>query len=139
MWSIARSENVHRRLKRFQKKHRRELANAFDNLDTFFKCLQAGAEPAQIQRGFVHPEPSGILAIDQKGSGAHLKQVRLYIYPDEQTETLYVVTLGDKASQEGDIRFCKAFVEGIRTKKDAKADDATDGLKKGQNDAHVGQ
>ena len=57
----------------------------------------------------------GILAIDQKGKGkgAKLKPFRLYVFPDERSKILHLVTLGDKDSQEDDIRHCQSFVEGL--------------------------
>ena len=107
MWKLSPTPDIEKRVKKHQKKHSRELQNIFDNLDTFFKCLQAGASSGQIHRGFIHPEPSGVLAIDQKGKGSHLKEFRLYIYPDEESETLHLITLGDKNSQSDDIQLCK--------------------------------
>lgn len=117
MWKLSPSIDVEKRLKKHRKKHSRELKNVFDNLDTFFKCLEAGASSAQIHRGFIHPEPSGVLAIDQKGKGAHLKEFRLYIYQDEESEILHLIILGDKNTQADDIKFCKRFVEALRAEK----------------------
>lgn len=113
MWKIEYHADFEKRLKKLQKKHRRETRNALSNADTFFRALCAGAQPQNIIRGFIHPEPHGVLAFDQSGEGKHLKATRLYTYPDEFTKTLHFITLGDKASQDGDIRLCSAFVEGL--------------------------
>jgi hypothetical protein len=120
MWKLSPSTDVEKRLKKYQKKHARELKNVFDNLDTFFKCLEAGAPSTQIHRGFIHPEPAGVLAIDQKGKGSHLKEFRLYIYPDEESETLHLITLGDKNTQPDDIQLCKKFVEALLAEKSSE-------------------
>lgn len=129
MWSITKQDDVSKRFRKAQKKHRTEMKNVLDNLDTFFRCLQAGSKPTQIQRGFIHPEPMGVLAIDQSGPGAHLKEFRLYVYPDEDNGILHVITLGDKNSQRGDIILCKNFVEELRatTEKDAEETHAKGG------------
>lgn len=113
MWSLEPHADFEKKLKLFEKKHRQELKNVLDNLDTFLKALQAGAKPQQVKRGFIHPEPRGVLAFDQKGEGKHLKATRLYAYPDEDTCTIHVITIGDKASQKEDIKLASGFVEGL--------------------------
>jgi hypothetical protein len=113
------------RNKRYEKKHWRKLAAVLDNLDTFFKTLQNGVKPRQVKFGFIHPEPQGVLAIDQKGGGSNLAQTRLYVYPDEVHEVLYLLTLEDKQTQSIDVEFCKTCVNQLRegdTKADAKAE-----------------
>jgi hypothetical protein len=55
-----------------------------------------------------------VVAIDQKGEGKNLAQTRLYVFPDLETETLYLITLGDKQSQKADIAACRTFVTGLR-------------------------
>ena len=96
------------------KKRPRETKAVHDNLDTFFNALIAGAKPQQIKAGFIHPEPCGVLAFDQKGGGPNLAQTRLYVYPNATTEILHLITLGDKNSQRDDIQNCKAFVAELR-------------------------
>ena len=118
MWQLALSADYERRHKRYVKKRPRELKAALDNLDTFFKALQRGAKPQQIKTGFIHPEPQGVLAIDQKGGGPGLQQTRLYVYPHEETETLHIVILGDKGSQSEDIEFCREFVTDLLKRSD---------------------
>jgi hypothetical protein len=76
----------------------------------------------------MHHEPLGVVAIDQKGGGKSLAQTRLYVYPDTETETLYVITLGDKGSQKDDIATCRAFVNELRTEgQDTHEDEEIDG------------
>ena len=114
MWQLEPQPGYEKRLKRFVKKHRREALAVLNNLDTFLKALQAGARVQQVKLGCIHPEPLGVLAIDQKGGGVGLKQTRLYIYPDENSQTLYLLTLGDKQSQKKDIQFCSEWVRNFR-------------------------
>jgi hypothetical protein len=96
------------------KDHPRELQAVLDNLDTYFKSLEAGVKPLQIKHGFMHSEPLGAVAIDQKGGGKSLAQTRLYVYPEPETETLHLITLGDKQSQKDDIATCRTFVTELR-------------------------
>jgi len=113
MWVIKRTAEYARRSSRYEKKHPRELAAVLDNLDTFHRTLEKGAIPRQAKFGFLHPETSGVLAIDQKGGGSKLAQTRLYVYPDEARKTLYLLTLGDKRSQDEDIKSCEVFLEHL--------------------------
>lgn len=114
MWKLVPTADYERRHKRYAKDHPRELQAVLDNLDTYFRSLEAGINPLQIKHGFMHSEPLGVVAIDQKGGGKNLAQTRLYVYPDSDTETLHVITLGDKRSQKHDIDACRSFVNDLR-------------------------
>ena len=114
MWKLAATDGYERRHKRYVKDHPRELQAVLDNLDTYVQSLQAGVKPPQIRHGFMHAEPLGVVAIDQKGGGKSLAQTRLYVYPDTETETLHVISLGDKRSQADDIANCRTFVNDLR-------------------------
>ena len=114
MWQIESQSDFDKRLKKFLKKHRQETLNALDNLQAYHAELQQGLKPQQIIRGWIHPEGMGIRALDQSGPGKPSKVLRLYIYPDEQSQILYVLTLGDKSSQSEDIRYSTEFVESVR-------------------------
>jgi hypothetical protein len=114
MWKLQLEAEYEKRARKWPKKYKRELRAVYSNLDTFLKALQRGQKPAMVRFGFIHPEPKGVLAIDQSGGGPHLKETRLYIYPDEASECLFVITLGDKDTQEHDIKTCNEFVEAFR-------------------------
>ena len=106
MWTIESQDDVEKRLKKFRKRWRHEVANVFANLETVFKALRLGVKAEQLKKmGFVHSEPKSVLAIDQKGrgKGARMKQFRLYIYPDEDKQVLHAITLGNKGTQSDDI------------------------------------
>jgi len=111
MWNIQQSEVFERRLKRWAKKHPHELQATLDNLDTYIEHLNEGLPPQLIQIGFIHHEPHGVKAIDQKGGGPNLAQTRLYIFPEEANRTLNLITLGDKGSQKADIKDCTEFIQ----------------------------
>jgi len=113
MWRLQPTAEYERSVERWPKKHRRELTAMLNNLDTFFGALKAGARLEQVKFGFVHPEPHGVLAIDQKGGGAGLKQTRLYTYPQRSQEILHLIIIGDKSSQKSDIELCSHFVSTL--------------------------
>ena len=114
MWELSPTSEYEKRRRRWPKKHRQEFLNMLDNLDALHKALNEGAKPGSFWFGFLHNEPCGVWAIDQKGRGSGLKQSRLYIYPDEHNKTLYLITLGDKRSQSADVTFAKQFVLNLR-------------------------
>jgi hypothetical protein len=100
MWKLADpTEEYERRRKRFEKKKRNQLLAVLDNLDTLMQGLKDGLKLEQVATfGFVHREPCGVLAVDQKGGGAKLAQTRLYVYPDKESMTVHPIILGDKPS-----------------------------------------
>ncbi|HEY7313836.1 MAG TPA: hypothetical protein VH643_31085 [Gemmataceae bacterium] len=116
MWQLEPTDDYERQFRRYEKKHPRELEAVLRNLQTYFEALRAGNKPLQIKYGFVHVEPDGIFAIDQKGGGlGKLAQSRLYVYPDTDTEILHLLTIGGKGhEQRNDIQQCKDFVAQIK-------------------------
>jgi len=117
MWSLAATDDYERSLRWYAKKRPRELQAVLDNLDTFHEALKTGAKPQQIKTGYIHPEPRGILAIDQKGGPGKLQQTRLYVFPDGRTEILWLLAIGGKNSQHPDILMCIDFVDELLERK----------------------
>lgn len=118
MWTLNPRPDVQKRLERFKKKWPHELENVFLNLTKLKQTLDLGAKPEQVKQqfSFVHGNYElGVLSIDQRGKnkGAKPKPFRLYVYPDDVTQTLHVITLGDKDTQPNDVKEAKAFVQGL--------------------------
>jgi hypothetical protein len=69
----------------------------------------------QVKLGFVHDEPDGIKAIDQRGVlKMKLRESRLYVFPEVLGKILYLLTIGDKRSQGEDIQFCREYVRSLK-------------------------
>lgn len=113
MWKLQPEAEYENRVKQWPKKHRREYVAVHDNLDTFLTALNRGAKLEQVKFGFIHPEPRGVLAIDQKGGGVGLKETRLYTYPHRRSQIVHLITFGDKSTQKADIAYASEFVEGL--------------------------
>ena len=118
-WELNFTDKYSRMYKQYEKKSPNELIAVLSNLDFYFSALNNLGDPLLIKAGFIHREPDGIKAIDQKGGKrvkrkTKLKQTRLYIYPAMQEKILYLLTIGDKNSQKEDINFCRNFVKQIR-------------------------
>jgi hypothetical protein len=121
MWSIIRTDSLASRLKKLEKKNGREVRAIFDNLDTYLVSLNQGVRPMQLfQHSFVHNEKKGVHAIDQSPLKKGFKTLRLYVYPDEPTRTLHVITLGDKSQQASDVNDCARYVDTLRASPPSK-------------------
>jgi hypothetical protein len=120
MWKLTEpTDEYQRRCKRFEKKKLKQFVAVLGNLDTLLKALNEGLTLEQVATfGFVHSEPKGVLAVDQKG-GAKLAQTRLYVYPDRKAQLIHLLTLGDKGTQKGDIEFCSDYVDTLSKREKA--------------------
>ena len=102
--------------KQYAKKHPNELAAILRNLQRYLELLNVSKNSKCVQAGYLHSEPGGIIAVDQRGLGANLQQTRLYTYADDEQKTVYLLKIGDKDSQHSDIEYCKDFGAQITRK-----------------------
>ena len=114
MWQAEPTTQFEKDAKRYEKKHSRELAAVLNNVDRLLQYLNAGMKPGGFSAGFIHPEPGGVWAVDQKGGGGNLQETRLYTFPDANTLTLWLITIGNKPSQSSDVQLARGFVESLR-------------------------
>ena len=115
-WILELSEQYERDYAKYEKKQSNELAAVLSNLDTYFTTLKKCGHPLQVKAGYIHDEPEGIKAIDQKGGKQKVKleQNRLYVYPDTHTNTLHLLAIGNKSAQRDDIKLCRKLVGSIK-------------------------
>ena len=105
MWQYLITPQFERSKKRYDKKRPAELAAVFRNLDRLREQLNGIPHCRAAQAGFLHHEPEGIWAIDQKGpSRTKLQETRLYVFPEEETKALHIITVGNKNSQAADLQ-----------------------------------
>lgn len=114
MWQLEPTTQFEKDTKHYKKKHSRELAAVLNNLDRLLQFLNSGLKPGGFSAGFIHREPGGVLAVDQKGGGGNLTETRLYTFPDASTSTLWLITIGNKPSQSSDVLLAKRFAETLR-------------------------
>jgi hypothetical protein len=72
MWEELPADEFVRKLRRWPKKHKRELAAMLSHVEVIVMALQDGAKVEHLDFGFVHHEPGGVLALDQRGGGSGL-------------------------------------------------------------------
>jgi hypothetical protein len=109
MWKIETTTCWEKGNKHYTKKHDLELAAVLRNLQRYMTLLNAAKNSKCVQAGYLHHEPGGVVAIDQKGLGPNLQETRMYTYADDQEKILYLLKIGNKDSQHSDIEYCKDF------------------------------
>ena len=117
MWTLKEYGDLKKGLKKLLKRNRTETTNALNNLQAYLTALRKGLTVQQVIRGWIHTEPCGLKAIDETGPNNPKKAIRLYIYPDEETEILHIFTIGDKNTQTTDIANCTQTTLDIKNKK----------------------
>lgn len=114
-WKLTRAGGFAARLNRFRKRYPKETAAVLVNLDRYFGMLKRGKLPREIRAGFIHSEKKGVIAIDQSGSDGRPTQLRLYIHSRDMT--VHLITIGDKSSQQADIKDSHDYVSSLRRKR----------------------
>ena len=92
-----------RDLRWYRKKRPVELAALHRNLERYMALLARSVSARSIQAGFLHPEPHGMVALDQRGGVGRLPETRLYCYAHAGSRTVHLLGIGDKASQSADL------------------------------------
>ena len=77
----------------------------------YLDLLNAAPNSKAVQAGFLHREPAGVIAVDQKGGGASLAETRLYTLADNSAKVLHLIVIGDKGSQANDIQISREFAQ----------------------------
>ena len=124
-WEIIVAEGFEKRYERFAKKRPHESKAMWNNLGMYVDLLEEGSHPLQIKEGFIHHKVGlGIKEIDQKGCDIPKPmQSRLYVYPDADTKTLHLMTVGNKTDQASDVQLARRYVTNLRKSKEEKHHD----------------
>jgi hypothetical protein len=112
-WPIDTAYSSTGKFKKFSGKHAREYVSLFTNLEKVLGLLREGNKMGSFQIGFLRPEGEGVYRIGQTGVRS-AKESRLYVFPNEQNHTMYVLTVGTKDSQSDDINEAKSIARSIR-------------------------
>lgn len=120
MWQIRTTTGWEKDHKHYGKKHPNELAGVLRNLQRYLALLNISKNSKSVQAGYLHPEPGGVLAIDQRGLASNLQETRLYSFADDEKKLVYLLKIGDKDSQHSDIEYCKDFGSQISNESEAK-------------------
>lgn len=114
-WTILKSDGYpEKRQSKLARGHEALIANVLANFGSYLRALELGTHPEQAKRlfPFVHDEKRGLVAIDQRPPKGGF-QIRLYVFPQTGPRTVHVIAIGDKSSQEDDIRYCHRYIKEI--------------------------
>jgi UDP-N-acetyl-D-mannosaminuronic acid transferase (WecB/TagA/CpsF family) len=114
-WKLAPSEQYVKDQAWYAKKHPRELEAVANNLVRYLAQLNHAKNALCVQAGYIHPEGKGVVALDQKGGGTSLQETRLYVYAEDTTKTLHIITIGNKNEQSSDIKLAHSYLETLKT------------------------
>lgn len=121
MPTLSETDDYRRSLKWYAKKKPRELEAVLTNLKRLLDSMTPGKPILASAPGFARPEPNGVVRVGE-GGNAGMAATRLYLYHEVATDTVYLLTIGDKRSQQDDIELCKNYVELIRERHDHGSD-----------------
>jgi hypothetical protein len=103
MWSISTTDAPSTAFEKYGRRHPAEVASVFANLDTLLAFLRAGRKVGAFRVGWFRSEGKGVYRIGQTAvPRAH--ETRLYVCIDDARQLVHVIGLGDKSSQDRDIR-----------------------------------
>lgn len=113
-YKIYESPRFKSMLKKFNKRNPREMTNIEKNLDVALGLLNE-IPMNEIERGIssIKREFGNVFRISQRGTGAGLAQIRMYvcIIPNEK---LYYLNIGKKDRQTQDINLCREIMKEIK-------------------------
>ncbi len=109
MWGIEKATGYDNKFKKYSRKHEAEASAALNNLQVYVDVLNDTNNLQLANKlSFVHSEPEGIVAIDERGVESEkkgkLKATRLYVYAAVINQTVHLLGIGDKDSQNQDLK-----------------------------------
>ena len=114
-WTIKITDEAEREIRHYFKRHPRETASVLANTESILGLLNSGKRIGGFQVGYFRSEGDGLYRVGQTGVKA-AKETRLYVFPDEAVEIIHVIGIGDKETQQRDIRSAKKTVDALRVK-----------------------
>lgn len=90
---------------KYAKDHQNEVVLCFGNLDRLIRMLNGGVTLQQAMHcGFFSDEGEDVYRIGQQRKG--MRETRLYIFARITGGVIKVLTIGDKSTQQRDVRWC---------------------------------
>jgi hypothetical protein len=102
-WLLSPHPTYLRDLRWYAKKRPAELMAVLRNLKRYMALLSVSPSGRSVHAGFIHPEPHGMVALDQRGGVGRLQETRLYCYAHAGSHTVHLLGIGDKSSQPADL------------------------------------
>ncbi len=113
IWTLNTEFATKSQFKKFHKKHPAEYSSCFANLSKVKSLLDSGYKLKSFKLGFFRSEGGELYRVGQSGI-AGSKETRLYVYLYECEQTIYVLSIGTKESQQQDIKNAKKMIKKIK-------------------------
>lgn len=118
-WRINTDNASNTKFERINKKWPDEYDACFGNLEKIKSLLDNGNKIGAFKVGFFRSEGGGVYRIGPTAV-EDPAEIRLYVYPDQEGQVMYVLAMGTKKSQPDDIAIAKKLVEDIRRAEEGK-------------------
>ena len=112
MYKKEQTDQFNNRFKKFEKQSSDSLKYVLVKLGVLFKALECDGKIESLSYNFLRYERDGVYAVRCSSKGK--RPLRLYIHLHLSSETIYLLTLGDKNTQSDDIRWCASIVKEIK-------------------------
>jgi len=112
-WSISTEYREENRFKHFEKKCHAEYLSCLARFADVLMRFDEVGHPRLIGKGYFRSEGEDVYRISQARKQNSL-EVRLYIYVCLIESKLYPITMGDKTTQNDDIRRCHRVAREIK-------------------------
>ncbi len=107
MWSPK------KQCKQMGRNHPAEFASCMLNLGKVLDELNTGRKIGGFSFNFFRSEGNGVYRIGQSSVKSPC-EMRLYVYPDETSKTMFLLTIGDKNTQQKDIQACHEKADELK-------------------------
>ena len=113
-WELNPDHASKSRFKRIKKNHKKEFISCFNNLNKIKDLLEKGAKLSELHYhpAFFRSEGKGLFRVGESGVRS-AKALRLYVYPDGKTRTIYILGIGTKETQQADIAAAKTIIKRL--------------------------
>ena len=120
-WRVVDGAIDERAIRRYAKKHAKEVLHCFKNLAVLVERLNGGVTLQQaLTFGFFGSEGEDVYRIGQERKG--MRETRLYIHAMIVGGEIRVLTIGDKDTQSRDVGWCHEWVRGFRNSQSVEVD-----------------
>lgn len=112
MWKHDQTDEFNERFKKFEKKNRDSLSYVLNKLSVVAQALANDGKIETLKYNFLRHEREGVYAVRCSSKGK--RPLRLYFFAHLSSETLHLLTIGDKNTQTDDIKWCANTAKNLK-------------------------
>lgn len=112
MWTIRPTDEYNKRVRAFRKKASKAVFSLNRKLQSVKTVLEASGNADQVNYAFFKKLRPRLHEI--KSSVAGQTPLRLYVFLQKTTKTIHLLTIGDKRTQDADIKAAHEAIKRIK-------------------------